>query len=227
MRLEDHAILVGLRIDRRDLALAEGVVERVVDRLHRDAEPAGGFAVDLDLHAQAALLRLRGDVEQPRGPAAAARVSFSDHSMHLAGVGADQRVLILRAARPRADLDVLHRLEVDGHAGDRRDRPLQAADDVVDGRAALVARRASVMARRPAFGVGFIRLTPRIETTPVTSGSFLIAASTCALQPLHLGERDFGAGLRHGEDQAGVLRRQEALRHDDIEPDRGDQRRRA
>ena len=36
------------------------------------------------------------------------------------------------------------------------------------------------MARRPAFGVGFIRLTPMIDTTPVTSGSFLIAASTCA-----------------------------------------------
>ena len=36
------------------------------------------------------------------------------------------------------------------------------------------------MARRPAFGVGFIRLTPSTETTPVTSGSFLIAASTCA-----------------------------------------------
>ena len=65
LRLQDHAVLVGLRIDRRNLALAEGVVERVVDRLHRDAEPAGGFAVDLDLHAQAALLRLRGDVEQP------------------------------------------------------------------------------------------------------------------------------------------------------------------
>ena len=41
-------------------------------------------------------------------------------------------------------------------------------------------RGRSVMARRPAFGVGFIRLTPRIETRPVTSGSFLIAASTCA-----------------------------------------------
>ena len=35
------------------------------------------------------------------------------------------------------------------------------------------------MARRPALGVGFIRLTPMIETTPVTSGSLRMVASTC------------------------------------------------
>ena len=39
-------------------------------------------------------------------------------------------------------------------------------------------RGRSVMARRPAFGVGFIRLTPSTDTRPATSGSFLIAAST-------------------------------------------------
>ena len=32
---------------------------------------------------------------------------------------------ILRAAHPRGDLDVLHRLEVDGDAGDGGDRLLQ------------------------------------------------------------------------------------------------------
>ena len=62
-------------------------------------------------------------------------------------------------------------------------------------------------------------LTPTTETTPVTSGSCRIAVRDELLQPLHLGEGDFGAGFGHGGDQAGVLQRQEALRHDDVEPD--------
>ena len=66
LRLQDDAILVGLAVDRRDLPLAEGVVERVGDALHRDAEPPGLLAVDVDLHAQAAFLRLGGDLAQRR-----------------------------------------------------------------------------------------------------------------------------------------------------------------
>ena len=38
VRLQDHAVLVRLGEDGRDDALAEGVVERVVDRRRRDAE---------------------------------------------------------------------------------------------------------------------------------------------------------------------------------------------
>ena len=44
--LEHDAVLVRLREDRRDQPLAERVVERVVDRRRRDAEPARGRAVD-------------------------------------------------------------------------------------------------------------------------------------------------------------------------------------
>ena len=40
LHLEHHAVLVRLREDGRDQALAEGVVERVVDRRGRDAERA-------------------------------------------------------------------------------------------------------------------------------------------------------------------------------------------
>ena len=38
-------ILVQLGKYRRDLALAEGVIERVVDRLRRDAKAGGKIAV--------------------------------------------------------------------------------------------------------------------------------------------------------------------------------------
>ena len=48
-------------------------------------------------------------------------------------------------------------------------------------------------------------------------------AATCFCERLHLGERDLLAGLGGGLDQAGVLQRQEALRHDDVEGQRGDE----
>ena len=71
--LEDHAVLVRLREDRRDQALAERVVERVVDRRRRDAEPARRVAVDLDVGLQAVVLQVAGDVGELRHAAAGAR----------------------------------------------------------------------------------------------------------------------------------------------------------
>ena len=41
---QHHVILVELREHGRHLALAERVVERVVDQLRRDAEPRSGVA---------------------------------------------------------------------------------------------------------------------------------------------------------------------------------------
>ena len=71
--LEDHAVLVRLPVDGGDLPLAERIVERVVDHLHRDAEPAGLLAVDVDEGAQAAFLRLGRHVAQRRVRRAAPR----------------------------------------------------------------------------------------------------------------------------------------------------------
>ena len=65
-RLQDDAVLVRLRVDGRDLALAEGRVERVVDGLQRHAEPAGELAVDVHIQPQALVLRLGGDVAHDR-----------------------------------------------------------------------------------------------------------------------------------------------------------------
>ena len=79
--------LIGLRINRRDLPLAEGIVERVVDVLRRDAKPARCIAVNIDQQSDAVVLLIGGDVAQfryllssgplsaePTGPAAPCRV---------------------------------------------------------------------------------------------------------------------------------------------------------
>ena len=38
VRLQNHVILIQLRVERVDLSLSEGVIERVVDGLRSDAE---------------------------------------------------------------------------------------------------------------------------------------------------------------------------------------------
>ena len=54
LHLEHHPVLVQLGEHGRHLALAEGVVERVVDDLAGDAEPGRGVAVDVDARAAGA-----------------------------------------------------------------------------------------------------------------------------------------------------------------------------
>jgi hypothetical protein len=63
-RLQHDPILVGLGVDRGDLPLAEGVVERIVDHLQRHAQTAGELAVDHDIHPQPVVLCLGNDVAQ-------------------------------------------------------------------------------------------------------------------------------------------------------------------
>ena len=55
-------ILVQRRIHGRDLALAEGVVERVVDQLRRDAETRRRAAVDITIGLQPVVLLIAVDI---------------------------------------------------------------------------------------------------------------------------------------------------------------------
>ncbi len=63
---EDDLVLVGRGIDRRDLALAEGVIEGLVDQRGRQAEPVSRIAVDIDRHRRRGVLLVRSDVLQLR-----------------------------------------------------------------------------------------------------------------------------------------------------------------
>ena len=69
--LHDDLVLVGRRVDRRDLARAVGGVERVLDRLRRDAERGGAVAVDLDVDLRVAQLQVGRHVLQARDARAA------------------------------------------------------------------------------------------------------------------------------------------------------------
>jgi hypothetical protein len=55
-----------LREDDRDLSLAEGAVERVVDGLHQDVQTRGLLAIHIDTELKALRLLIAGGVDQFR-----------------------------------------------------------------------------------------------------------------------------------------------------------------
>ena len=66
LHFQNHVILVQLRENGRDLALAERVVQSIVDHLRRDAEPRRCVAINHQTNLQPAVLLVAGDVAQFR-----------------------------------------------------------------------------------------------------------------------------------------------------------------
>ena len=143
--------------------------------------------------------------------------------VNLFRVGAGERVLILRAAQPRRNLDVLHRPKIDHDAGNGRDRPLQPFDDRGHRCFALVAR-AQRDGEPPGIRRGVDRRHPDDGHDAGHVGILADRALDGCLQPLHLGERDLLPAFHDREDEARVLQRQEPLGNDDVEPDRRNER---
>ena len=88
------------------------------------------LTVDIDVDARAALLRFGGDFEKC-WIAAQVAGEFIGRIDHFGGIGADQRVLIQRAAGAGGNLDVLRRLEINRHPGNVGNRVFQPFDDHV------------------------------------------------------------------------------------------------
>ncbi len=124
----DHVVLIQLREDGGDLALAEGVVEGVVDVGHGDAEAGGGIAIDDQLRAQALILQVAGDVGD-NGFLAQLLHHFAGVGGEFGGVGIFERVLELGAADAVFDGEVLQRLKEELNAVDVGDLGLQALND--------------------------------------------------------------------------------------------------
>ena len=108
--LHDDVVLVQRRVDDRHLPLAERVVERVVDQLRRDAEPRGRAPVDGERGLEPLVLQVAAHVDELR--------RRPEPLLEPAGPGTEllhplalERVLVLGVAEPRADVDVLDRLE--------------------------------------------------------------------------------------------------------------------
>jgi hypothetical protein len=105
-----HEVLVDRVVDGRNRALAEGVVEHVVDLVRIEAIALGRRTLHRHVGLQTILLQVRVYV----GHLGAVFVQLGHEARHPGeegvGVVARERVLILRGRLPPADLQILLRL---------------------------------------------------------------------------------------------------------------------
>ena len=110
-----------------------------------------------------------------------------------------------------------------GRAGDGRDLAFEPVDDLEDVRLPLAARL-----QHDLEAADVLR---RVELADADdrgdAGDICVVRDDCrhlALQTGHFGKRDLRSAFDDRRNGAGVLIRKEALRHDDVEPDRDDDR---
>ena len=166
-------ILVARVVDGRYLALAEGVVERVVD-LVTVIPSRAAVSRSILSSIPAPCLLIAVDVFEVRSPPAA-RPRSSASIRRAPRMSALQRVLILRVAGAAADANVLHCLQKQRGARDRR--PFHAA-------AAQSPRSAEMWRSLSAFNETKTKpelvWPPPVNPTAVsTAGSLLMMVMNC------------------------------------------------
>ena len=139
---------------------------------------------------------------------------FGAQLVQLVEVGVLQRVLVLRARRAAADVDVLRRLQEELRALDLVELGPQPGDDLIGGALRSFAR---LQGDEEAAGVER-ELPPPAPIDHGDVGDRRVRQHDLAellLEAHHLGERDVLRRLRDAGDEAGVLLREEALGDDD------------
>ena len=138
VQFQHHLVLVDLGLELVDLALAEGVVQRLVDIGGGQAETRGGAAVDADVGDAAAQLQVVGQVAKRRVGA-----QFFGQAL---GPGVERRavvalehVLVLGAARAGAEVDVLAGAQVQDDARHLGQFRADAVDELAGGDIAIAA----------------------------------------------------------------------------------------
>jgi hypothetical protein len=216
--LHHDVVLVQRRVRDRDLTLPERVVQRVVDERGRHVQARRRVAVDDERRLEAAVLLIARHVRET-GHGAELLHELRRPRGELVEPVALERVLVLRAARPSADAQILHGLEERGRARDRRQPGAEAPDHTVGVEVALIARLQRNEHAPRVLGVAASAASARerddvvhrrIAADDVDDRGELLA---------HLLERDVLRRDDRPREPARVLLREEPLRHDDEEPD--------
>jgi len=126
-RLQDHVIAGRRRINGRTLPLAKRQVQRGAHVAERHAQVVGLVAVDLERGLQATILGIAGDVAEI-GIGTQLLQVFLRPLAQRAGADRLQGVLVAAFRLPSAQLQVLHRAQIHGHAGDRPGGLAQAVE---------------------------------------------------------------------------------------------------
>lgn len=114
----------------RHLALPESVIERIVNELWLNAEARSLIAIDDDADRRAKRLLVARDIPQ-FGQSLQLRQDQRGPMIQFRDVGMLQRILILGAARPSADIQLLRRLHEKRHALKRCGLFAQPRNDLI------------------------------------------------------------------------------------------------
>ena len=189
--------------------------KRVVDGLHRHAEAAGLFAIDVELERVAVVGEVVVDIGQLAAAGASPASSAARSSASSAESTSDIEYWYSVARHVAVQGDVLHRLQVQRHARNAGD--VCCSRGSTSSRLSRSPRSFSTMLSWPWLSVGLIVPAPMKAATPATAGSLRKRLGYGLGALFHLRERDVVVGLHHAGDQAGVLLGQQALRNHDVQ----------
>src|SRR5580704_10395608 len=196
----------------RHLALAERIVERVVDELRLDAETGRRIAIDVDGELRRRVLRVACHVSQLRhGLELGQELRRPD--IELVQVGILHDVLELAARDAAADGDILRRLQEQPRTGNLRQLRAQPVDDL---RGAGVAVVAQLQTDDEAAGILRIAVAWAEERYEVGDVGILFDdGGKLPLHGHHPFRRDVLAGLGNAEQHADILGRKKSFRYGD------------
>ena len=217
LQLHDHPVLIGLRVDRRDLTRAVRVVQRLLDLCRRHAEGRRAFAIDLDANLRVADLQIAGDAFDLR-QITHALLERTTGRIQLRDIRTLQRNLIRAVAATSADVDRRRIAEEDLHTRHFRCRARELAHDFIDVRTRAARRERHL--QPPLIGTAETAAQRRKHERDIGAvGSDNFRDGT-DLRAHRLIADAFGPFDRAGK-PTGVFRRNEALRNDHEQTDRG------
>ncbi len=218
--LENHVVLVVELVQGRDLALAEGVVERVVHIERGHAEARGGVAIDGDVGLESAGLLVAVEVLE-FGILAELREELGRPLVEFLEIAALQRVLELPlASAPAADANVLVGAQDQLDALNAGGLLADARDDLLGSDFAHV-QRLEGDEKTAVVDAGTAEAAADEGAEGLDGGIFQQNFGHFLLELDHRGKGNVLCGDGGAVHEAAILRREESLGHNLVEPDRG------
>ena len=218
--LQHDPVLVKLGENHGNLPLTKGIVESVVYCFDGNVQPRGPRPINLHMQLEPAHLLIARHISELRKRSQLVDEPWSPLSeFGVAGILED--VLILRAARPSIDLEVLCRLEKRFDALNAAHSLAQTRDDLTSARISRLPRLEDdvkpARVRGRVYGAGTDKCRDALDVRVAPHD-----IRNLPLQREHGGKGYVLSRIGNSNEQSGILLRQKALWHEDIKDSRRD-----